>query len=157
KLSVAGRTDAGVHASGQVASFVAPDGVDLERLQRGLNGILGPEVVALDVSVVADSFNARHSATEREYVYRIRTAPVADPFTARFVWHRPGQLRIGRMRQAAPLLAGEDDFASFCRAPQLPASTTRNLRGLTVSKADDEVAIRAAADLFLPQLGGSLG
>src|SRR4029453_6282063 len=115
KLSVAGRTDAGVHASGQVASFVAPDGVDLERLQRGLNGILGPEVVALDVSVVADSFNARHSATEREYVYRIRTAPVADPFTARFVWHRPVQLPIGPVRQAPRLLPGGHVFGAVFR------------------------------------------
>jgi tRNA pseudouridine38-40 synthase len=156
KLSVAGRTDAGVHASGQVASFVAPHGVDIERIQRGLNGILGPEVVAREVSVAKSSFDARHSATGREYVYRIRTAPVPDPFVARFVWHRPGELRIRPMRQAAHLLSGDHDFASFCRAPHLPASTVRNLRRLTVARTGDEVIIRAAADSFLHQMVRSL-
>jgi tRNA pseudouridine38-40 synthase len=156
KLFVAGRTDAGVHASGQVASFVAPEGVDPDRIQRGLNGILGPEVVAREASVAPDTFNARHSATGREYVYRIRTAQIPDPFTARFVWHRPGELRLGPMRGAARHLVGEHDFASFCRAPQTPASTVRRLRRLTVARTGDEVAIRAGADSFLHQMVRSM-
>lgn len=156
KLSVAGRTDAGVHASGQVASFVAPDGVDPARVQRGLNGILGPEVVVREAAVVSPRFNARHSATGREYVYRIRTAAIADPFTARFAWHRPGELTAGPMRRAARLLIGGHDFASFCRAPQLPASTVRTLHRLTVADHGDEVAIRARADSFLHQMVRSL-
>jgi tRNA pseudouridine38-40 synthase len=156
KLSVAGRTDAGVHASGQVASFLAPDGVDPDRIQRGLNGILGPEVAVREASLAAGGFNARHSATGREYVYRIRTALVADPFTARFVWHRPGHLAAGPMQRAARLLIGEHDFASFCRAPQLPASTVRRLRRLAVAVGGDEVTIRARADSFLHQMVRSL-
>ncbi len=156
KLSVAGRTDAGVHAWGQVASFVASDGVDPERIQRGLNGILGPEVVVREAAVAPDRFNARHSATGREYVYRIRTAIVPDPFIARFVWHHPGSLRIAPMRRAAQLLTGEHDFASFCRAPQMPASTVRTLRRLTVARSLDEIAIRAGADSFLHQMVRSI-
>ena len=154
KVSVAGRTDAGVHASGQVASFVAPIRVDVERIKRGLNGILGPEVVAREMTVAPDTFNARHSATGREYVYRIRTAEVADPFTSRFVWHLPGpgEMRLGAMRKAARPLIGEHDFASFCRAPQMPASTVRTLRRLTIARAGDEVVMRAAADSFLHQM-----
>ena len=152
KVSVAGRTDAGVHASGQVASFAAPFRVDAERIQRGLNGMLGPEVVAREVSVAPETFNARHSATGREYVYRIRTDQVPDPFTARFVWHLPGELRLGAMRKAARPLIGEHDFASFCRAPQMPASTVRTLRRLTIARAGDEVVMRAAADSFLHQM-----
>ena len=92
KLSVAGRTDAGVHARGQVASFAAADGVDLERLQRSINRIIAPEVVAHDVRRAPDRFNARFSATAREYRYRIDIRPWPDPFEARFVWHRPGDL-----------------------------------------------------------------
>jgi len=75
KLSVAGRTDAGVHARGQVVSFVADDDVDLERLQRSVNGMLAPEIVANEVRRAPEGFNARFSATAREYRYRIDTGP----------------------------------------------------------------------------------
>ena len=94
KLSVAGRTDAGVHARGQVASFVADYDVDLERLQRSINGMLAPEVVAEEVRRAPEGFDARFSATAREYRYRIDTGPWPDPFEARFVWHRPGELAV---------------------------------------------------------------
>jgi tRNA pseudouridine38-40 synthase len=155
-LSVAGRTDAGVHAEGQVVSFVAPDGTDPARLQRALNGMLAPEVVVLDSREVSPGFDARHSATGRQYRYRIDTGEVPSPFTARFVWHRPGRLAVGRMRAAARLLEGEHDFASFCRAPKAPASTVRTLRRLAVSTRGDHVEIRAAADGFLHQMVRSL-
>jgi tRNA pseudouridine38-40 synthase len=156
KLSVAGRTDAGVHAEGQVASFRAPDDVDLDRIQRALNGRLGPEVAVLEVQRVHEGFDARRSATGREYRYAIDTGPVPSPFTSRYVWHRPGALAIRPMRVAARLLQGEHDFASFCRAPQLPARTVRRLRRLAIASIGDLVEIRALADSFLHQMVRSL-
>jgi tRNA pseudouridine38-40 synthase len=156
RLSVAGRTDAGVHAEGQVASFPAGDDVDPERVQRALHGRLAPEVVVREAKRVGDGFDARRSATGREYRYRLNTAPTPDPFTARFVWHRPGRLSISRMRAAARRLEGEHDFASFCRAPQLPASTVRDLRRLAISASGDQVEIRALASGFLHQMVRSL-
>jgi tRNA pseudouridine38-40 synthase len=155
-LSVAGRTDAGVHASGQVASFTAPEHLDPTKVQRALNARLGPEVVVLDARRAPDGFDARRSATGREYRYRIDTGPVPDPFTARYVWHRPGQLSIARMRTAARYLEGEHDFASFCRAPQLPARTVRDLRRLTVSSSGPHIQVRALASGFLQQMVRSL-
>lgn len=155
-LSVAGRTDAGVHAEGQVASFVAPDGTDPVRLQRALNGMLGPEVVVLDARRGPAGFDARRSATGRLYRYRIETGEVPSPFTARFAWHRPGPLSIGLMRAAARLLEGEHDFTSFCRAPKLPASTVRTLRRLAVSARGEHVEVSATADGFLHQMVRSL-
>ena len=110
KLSVAGRTDAGVHARAQVASFDADDGVDLARLQRSINGMLGPEVVATEVRRAADGFDARFSASAREYRYRIDTGDWPDPFDARFVWHRPGDLAISAMREAVRPLIGEPGY-----------------------------------------------
>src|SRR3982750_4836840 len=74
KLSVAGRTDAGVHARGQVASFPTDGALDLERVQRGVNGLLAHEVVVLDIRFAAAGFDARFSATAREYAYRVSTA-----------------------------------------------------------------------------------
>jgi tRNA pseudouridine38-40 synthase len=155
-LSVAGRTDAGVHAEGQVASFTAPPEIDLARVQRAINARLGPEVVVREARLAPDAFHARLSATGREYRYRIRTSPVPDPFTARYTWHRPGPLALSRMRAAARHLEGEHDFASFCRAPKLPESTQRNLRRLTITTSDDLVELRALADSFLHQMVRSL-
>lgn len=157
RLSVAGRTDAGVHASGQVASFVAPEAVDLERLRRAINGMLGPEVVVRAVRRAPQGFDARRSAIEREYVYRVDLAGTPSPFTARFVWHRPGSPSLPAMREAAALLVGPHDFASFCRAPQPEgAPTARTLRVLAVTRTGSEIRVRAAADSFLHQMVRSL-
>ena len=150
KLSVAGRTDAGVHARGQVASFVTDDAVDLERLQRSINGMLAPEVVAKYVRRAPEGFNARFSATAREYRYRIATGPWPDPFEL-------GSSGIGRdgsvarMREAARPLLGEHDFASFCRRPQ-SGGTVRRLERLSIARADQRVEISARANAFLHQM-----
>jgi tRNA pseudouridine38-40 synthase len=151
KLSVAGRTDAGVHARGQVASFRVGDEVDLERLQRSVNGMLAPEVVVFEVRRAPEGFDARFSATAREYRYRIDTGPWPDPFDARFVWHRPGELSLARMREATRPLVGEHDFASFCRRPR-SGGTTRRLERLSVSRRGERVEVIARANAFLHQM-----
>jgi tRNA pseudouridine38-40 synthase len=152
RLSVGGRTDAGVHARGQVVSFVADD--DPERLQRGLNGMLAPEVVVTGARRAPEGFDARRSARAREYRYRVRTAPWPDPFTSRYEWHRPGHPAIGRMRRAARLLEGEHDFASFCRGGQ--GATVRRLDRLAVQREGDLLVVRARAGGFLHQMVRSL-
>jgi tRNA pseudouridine38-40 synthase len=156
KLSVAGRTDAGVHARGQVASFTTASSVAPERLQKALNGALAPELVVVKAGYAPEGFDARFSASAREYVYRIREAALPDPFTARFAWHRTGHLAQGPMRQAARFLVGEHDFASFCRHPGRARSTVRDLRTLTVGRQDDVVSIRAVANAFLHHMVRSL-
>jgi len=156
RLSVAGRTDAGVHAEGQVTSFPAPNGVDAERVQRMLNALLAPEVVVLEAARARDGFDARHSATGREYRYRIDTGPVPSPFTVRYVWHRSGRLSVARMRTAANLLEGEHDFTSFCRAAEAPTTAIRTLKRLAVSATGERLEVRAVANAFLHQMVRSL-
>ncbi len=156
RISAAGRTDAGVHAEGQVVSFHGRADLDAARLMRAVNGMLAPEVVVLAARRVPEGFDARHSATGREYLYRIHTGPVPWPFTARFVWHRPGRLAVANMRAAARHLTGRHDFASFCRARNLPMSTERTLRRLAITVRGDSLEIRAAADGFLHQMVRSL-
>ncbi|HJQ72605.1 MAG TPA: tRNA pseudouridine(38-40) synthase TruA [Actinomycetota bacterium] len=156
KLSVAGRTDAGVHARGQVASFRTEASVAPERLQKALNSVLAPEVVVIRARLAPTGFDARFSAKARGYVYRIDEAPLADPFTGRFAWHRPGRLSLGPMRRAARDLEGRHDFRSFCRHPGGGRSTTRHLRRLSVVRAGDGIAVRAVADAFLHQMVRSL-
>jgi tRNA pseudouridine38-40 synthase len=156
RLSVAGRTDAGVHARGQVVSFPAAADLEIERLQRAVNGMLGPEIVVTNARIVPDGFDARFSATGREYRFRIDTARWPDPFEARFVWHRPGPLSVTRMREAARGLVGEHDFASFCRRPPRDGSTVRRLERLAVTRRGTDLEISASANAFLHQMVRSL-
>jgi tRNA pseudouridine38-40 synthase len=154
RLSVAGRTDAGVHARGQVASFLAPvGGVDLARVRRAVNGMLGPEVVVREARLVAQGFDARFSATAREYRYRIDLGEVPDPFTARFVCHRPGELSVPAMRSAARGLVGEHDFAAFCRGD---GSAIRRLEHLSISRHGDRIEVAARANAFAHQMVRSI-
>jgi tRNA pseudouridine38-40 synthase len=152
RLSVAGRTDAGVHARGQVASFVADAAADLGRLQRGVNAMLAPEVVVRDVRLARDGFDARFSATAREYRYRIDVGAWPDPFSARFVWHRPGAPSLPAMRAAARHLLGEHDFSAFCRRPPEGSSTIRRVERLAVARRGDRVEVSVRANAFLHQM-----
>jgi tRNA pseudouridine38-40 synthase len=154
RLSVAGRTDAGVHAEGQVISFRAD--ADPERVQRSVNGMLSPEVVVVRAERAPRGFDARRSATAREYRYRMRTGAVPSPFTARYEWHRPGEYGLGLMRRAARLLEGEHDFVSFCRAAGTARSTVRTLERLSVRREGEVVEVRARAGSFLHQMVRSL-
>jgi len=156
RLSVAGRTDAGVHARGQVASFVTSSRRRPERIQAFVNGELTPEVVVTRAREVPASFHARFSATAREYRYAIRTGDVGDPFTGRYEWHRPGELHVPSMRAAGSWLLGEHDFASFCRHPGADRSTVRRMDGITVARHGDLVILGFRANAFLHQMVRSL-
>jgi tRNA pseudouridine38-40 synthase len=154
RSSVAGRTDAGVHARGQVVSFAWEEGrrPSPERLQAALNAAMAPEVVVLRARIAPPGFDARFSASAREYRYRISTAPLPDPFTARFTWHRPGALRLAAMRTAAAALVGEHDFSSFCRHPGPGRSTVRDLQRCTVDRRGTDLTITLRANAFLHQM-----
>jgi len=118
-LHVAGRTDAGVHAWGQVVSFDATDDdVDLLTLQRHLNAMLGPAIVVREASVARPGFDARRSALGRRYRYTILNRPVPDPFLAATTWHVTEPLDLAALRLACDPLIGEHDFSSFCRVPK---------------------------------------
>jgi tRNA pseudouridine38-40 synthase len=123
-LACAGRTDAGVHAWGQVVSADAPRDTDLDRVRRSLNRMIGPEIVVRSVEWVPADFDARHSARWRTYRYLIVNAPAPDPFLARYSWWIPDELDTSLLRLAADPFVGEHDFAAFCRkGPE--GSTTR--------------------------------
>jgi tRNA pseudouridine38-40 synthase len=157
KLSAAGRTDAGVHARGQVASFETADGVDPDRVRRSVSDMLGPELVVRAARWAPEGFDARFSATGREYVYRVDVGDVPDPFTSRFVWHRPKGVSVPSMRRAARGLVGEHDFRSFCRVRKGERSpTVRRLERLAVRRVGDRVEVTARADGFLHQMVRSM-
>jgi tRNA pseudouridine38-40 synthase len=122
ELTVAGRTDAGVHAWGQVVSFDAlGEGLDLERLQRSINGLCRPAIVVRAAEVAPEGFDARFSAAWRRYRYTVLNRAVPDPFLARTAWLVPEPLDLAVLRLACDPLLGEHDFTSFCRAPRVSA------------------------------------
>ena len=121
RLTIAGRTDAGVHAWGQVVSFDAQeDGLDLEVLQRSVNRMCAPEIVIRRAQVVGEDFDARYSARARRYRYTIVNRPVPDPFLRHTAWHVEHPLDLTVMRLGCDPLFGEHDFTSFCRKPKVP-------------------------------------
>ena len=113
-LSVAGRTDAGVHAWGQVASF-ATDAPLPDRLARRLNAVLPREISVLAAEAAADDFDARRSARSRTYCYRVLSSPAPSPFERRRVLWRAGRIDREALRACAAAVVGEHDFTAFTR------------------------------------------
>ncbi len=127
KTDVAGRTDKGVHATGQVVSFRADVAVDCRRLQKSLNSRLRPEISVLALAEAPEDFHARFSATGRAYRYQVLNREAPDPFLADTSWHLTYPLDLDAMNRACQVLVGMHDFASFCRAAP-GRSTERSLR-----------------------------
>ena len=127
ELVCAGRTDAGVHARGQVVSFEAEPGLDPWRLQSAVNSMLGPEIVVRAADIVPPGFDARRSATARTYVYTVVNRPAPDPFLARYAWWVAEPLDLRLLRLASDVFVGEHDFASFCRKGPEGSSTVRRV------------------------------
>lgn len=114
-LVVAGRTDAGVHAWGQVFSTDLPDGVDLGRAKQAVNSLAGPAIAVRELEQADQDFSARYQAASRTYVYRLATADWLDPFRYRYVWWVKRQLDVDAMQTAIETFIGEHDFAAFCK------------------------------------------
>jgi tRNA pseudouridine38-40 synthase len=108
-----GRTDAGVHALAQVASFGLQSPIPAENLAKALNDVLPASIRVLEAQEVSTDFHARKSARAKTYRYRIYRRAICPPFLARYVWHYPYPLDEGAMQQAAGLVMGEHDFTSF--------------------------------------------
>ena len=146
-LTVAGRTDAGVHATGQVAHVDVPEASDLETLPRRLAGLLPGEIVVRRITVAAPGFDARFSATARRYRYRVTDLP-PDPLRRKDTLAWPRALDAPAMDEAAGGLVGEHDFAAYCR-PREGATTVRTLRRIRVERELDGVVVATVeADAF---------
>lgn len=108
-----GRTDAGVHARAQVATFSTDSPIPVENWEKAMNGILPAAIRVLSVEAMAPDFHARKSAKAKTYEYRIFRGPICPPFDARYVWHYPYPLNEEAMIAAASVMEGEHDFTSF--------------------------------------------
>ena len=149
RLTVAGRTDTGVHASGQVAHVDLADDIQAEHLCRRLRNLLPKDIQIRDVQPAPSGFDARFSALERHYIYRICDQPVGpDPLSRAYVMHHFRRLDVTSMNYAAQHLLGHHDFAAFCR-PREGATTRRTLLELTSVRRDDGIIeTTVVADAF---------
>jgi tRNA pseudouridine38-40 synthase len=145
--SVAGRTDRGVHATGQVVSFTVGDPIDADRLWRSLNRQLGPAIAVNGVVEAGDDFHARFSAVGRRYRYLILNEPVHRPLAARTSWHVAEALDVAAMDRGIGYVVGAHDFASFCK--KTPGrSTIREVSEARWDAAGGFVELSIAANAF---------
>jgi tRNA pseudouridine38-40 synthase len=149
-LQGSGRTDTGVHALGQVASFNAPRLHAATVLQRALNANLPRDVRVVKCRLVSPAFHARFDAIGKTYRYQIWNHLVQDPFTWDTHWHLPRPLDVAGMRQAARLLLGQHDFASFTSNPGYEReSTVRTIHRASISRKGPLLTFQVSADGFL--------
>ena len=133
----AGRTDAGVHALGQVASVTLTCRHDVTTLVRALNAQLPDDVRVLSATDASSDFHARFSARSKLYRYLLRNAPLVSPFERAYVWHIPEPLDVTRMTSAAAALRGTHDFAAFQSAGADRSTTLRTLTRSDVLRCEE--------------------
>jgi tRNA pseudouridine38-40 synthase len=154
ELTCAGRTDAGVHAWGQVVSFDAAIGADLDRLERSLNKMLAPAVAVREVAWAPQGFDARYSAVSRTYRYSISCRAWPDPFIAATTWQVGAPLDLRAMQAACDALLGEHDFSSFCHlSKRSPRSLVRRVLAADWSDLGcDQLRFEIRATSFCQQM-----
>ena len=147
----AGRTDAGVHALGQVASCRLDHPLPTATLATALNAMLPPDIRVLEVAEAGETFHARYSARLKTYRYLIGNGAVVNPFERRYVWHVPHRLDIGAMAAAARALEGEHDFAALRGAG---SSTKTTVRRLTAATVRESTSAEVVGGCLSPASGG---
>jgi tRNA pseudouridine38-40 synthase len=150
-----GRTDAGVHAEGQVANVQLQKQITVEKLRAAINGNVGKDVRVLEVQTVDDEFHARYSALEKTYIYRVVNGPVMSPFWLRYAHHDARAFDVERMSRCAELFMGTHDWTAFSSAQSDSETRERTITRLTVtSRWDDRgccslIEMSVSADGFL--------
>ncbi len=150
-----GRTDAGVHAEGQVAHVHLQREFTATKLRSAINGNIEKDVRVISVETVADDFHARYSATGKTYLYRIVNAPVLSPFWLRYAQQEARPVNVELMKQAAELFIGTHDWTAFSAAQSDAGSRVRTITQLEITERIDEracarlIGIKASADGFL--------
>lgn len=149
EIQGAGRTDAGVHARGQVASVHLPEGYTPQEVQNYLNRYLPEDVAVVEVVEVGERFHARLSATGKEYRYHIRMGSVPDVFARKYQYRVEESLDLAAMERAAGYLTGKHDFRSFCGNRRFKKSTVREVFHIGVEVCGSDLTLVYRGDGFL--------
>ena len=149
ELSGAGRTDAGVHAAGQVANFHIDTDMTAEELLRRLRHMLPPDIGLLTVEEVPLRFHSRLSAIEKTYCYRIWNSETPNVFLQRYTYQVPAVLDLQAMQAGADLFLGTHDFRAFCSNRHYKKSTVRTITAFRIERLGEEVRMTVTGDGFL--------
>jgi len=149
RVMAAGRTDAGVHALGQVVGVATDSQLATEELQRGLNAVLPEDVAVVAVEEAPENFHATYDAKRKIYRYQIHNGRTPDIFNRHYVWHYPQPLDAERMHVAAQALVGKHDFSSFESAGSERPDSVRTLFAVNVARDADRLAAEVSGDGFL--------
>ena len=149
EISGSGRTDAGVHAKGQVANFHCESTMPAAEILSQLRRYLPEDIGIYSCKDCSERFHARLNAKEKTYCYRIWNSDAPCVFERRFVTLMPGKLDVASMERAAVLFCGEHDFSAFCGNPKFKKSTVRCIRSLEVTSVGPEIRITVSGDGFL--------
>ena len=149
RVEAAGRTDAGVHARGQVVAFETVRPVDPRKLLKSWNALAGRSIAIRDLAEARAEFDPRRDAKRRTYEYRIHNAPFASPFTRRFAWHVHEPLDVEAMNAAAAMLVGEHDFSAFQAADCDAENAVREVYESRVMRDAEVLVYRIVATAFL--------
>ncbi len=137
RIAGAGRTDAGVHAYGQSASFKAPFTIETDQLPSALNSLLPPDIVALKAYEVPESFHARFDAKSKTYSYSIDRAPYSQVLSRLYNWHMPEPINMEKLQRAAKIFEGTYDFKSFQASGARVTDTTRTIYRVDIEENCD--------------------
>ena len=148
-LIASGRTDAGVHALGQVCHFLTNSAIPLEAMRKGLNSLLPDDILIKEVDDAPPDFHARYSAKSKVYEYRILNRRQPNPFLRFYSWHVPSRLDVGIMKQCLSLLRGRHDFSSFRSSGSENMNPTREMILAELQVEDGLVRFLFQADGFL--------
>ena len=144
-----GRTDAGVHALGQVANFRAPEMFSLDEILNTLNEYLSKDIRVLSVEEVDERFHARLTAKGKTYEYRIDNGKIANVFQRKFTMREENPLDLEALRAAAEQFLGPPDFKTFCANKKMKKSTVRTITSIEIKDMDGIVSIRYTGNGFL--------
>ncbi len=149
RLTASGRTDAGVHALGQVANFKTASSLSCEKIRNGLNSYLPNDIRILNAEEVPEDFHARKDAREKVYEYTVINRQISSPLRRRYAYFYSYPLDMEAMKKAAAHLTGEHDFKEFAASNLDVRETTRKITKLEIDRLDDEVVFRITANGFL--------
>lgn len=149
RVTGAGRTDAGVHASGQVACFRASKPMEAFEVQRALNALTPDAIAITDVAMVADDFDPRRHASSRTYCYRVWRPRWRSPFWRRFAWHLWAPLDLDAMTAAAAVVLGEHDFSSFQATDCDATNPVRRVLHSRLTVTNEQIIYTVEATAFL--------
>lgn len=149
KISASGRTDAGVHAKGQVIHFDSPLSLPMEKWEFALNSMLPEDISVLRVEETDPAFHARFDATGKEYRYYLNQSQKRDPFQRNHAFHYPYPLNLADMRKASAYLLGTHDFSSFCSARTEVEDKVRTVETIEISQDEEHVSFRFIGNGFL--------